>query len=77
MRSRRGHAQECSDPPQGMRDSKADYLAILSIHKLVSRRLLRNKLPSSNSGGPHEPSVLLHQKLKPQSHGGSLVENVG
>src|SRR4030095_5446100 len=45
-----------------MCDSKPDYLAILSIHKLFSRQLLRNKLPNSNSAWPHEPSIRLHQK---------------
>jgi hypothetical protein len=42
MRSRTGHAQQCSDPPQGMCDSKADYLA-------VNCAGLRAKLPSPTS----------------------------
>ena len=67
MRSRTGHAQQCNDPPRGMCDSKADYLAIFSIHKLVSRRLLRNKLPNSNSGWPHEPLFVCIKNSSPMA----------
>lgn len=73
MRSRTRHPQQCSDPPQGMCDSLGNSFNPQTCFETITEK----QLPNSNSGRPHEPSVRLHQKLKPQSHGGSLVENVG